>query len=697
MESSNFEAALYLFLIFLSFSISVGGMIFTYYRRGVMGAKSFAAILACEAAWAFGFFFETINPTLQGKMFWDHVEWLPILVMPLTIAAFASEYSGKKFNHRWPRIFALTLIPLVALTLVYTNSLWSLAFIAPHLEQAVPFPQYTYDLTPQLWFSLYYAYGLTIYSVISLVSLAFRQKGVFSRQTWIIAIGFLIPLFSTVLTVLGINLGPHRDSSPFAFILSNLVVAFGLFRYRIFDLVPFARELVMDRMEDGIIILDASGRVVDTNPVALAMLGKSGQKYFGLPAKAFFPEWLLPIDVSGQIQSAQREIWPEPGVHPVTYDLRITRLVDQAGGFSGQLLILRDISDRKLAEDVLQTAFAGMQQQVAEKTEVLRASEERFRSIVQNSYDLITILDQENRIRFVSPAISQILGYSSEELLGRSPFEIIHPDDIRITQDELSHVFRGEFAHTLFEFRARHVNGSWVYLESNSQNLMGNPAVEGVLIMSRDVSARRRAEEEARRVRADLDTAYEATLEGWSRALELRERETAGHSQRVVQYTLALARNMGFDEEACVHIRRGALLHDIGKIGIPDSILLKNDQLTPEEWEIIRQHPVYARNLLEEIPYLKPALVIPYLHHERWNGSGYPLHLQGQNIPFEARIFAVVDAWDALMWDRPYRKGWPETEVNQYLISQAGILFDPDVVNAFISMRPETESAQAAS
>ena len=643
-----------------------------------------------------GFFFETISPTLQGKMFWDHVEWLPILAMPLTIVAFAREYSGKKLKYHRASLVALAAIPLIALILVYTDSVFGLAFIGPHLTPSDPFPQYMYDLTPALWLSLYYAYGLTIYSVISLVSLAFRQKGVFSRQTWIIAVGFLIPLFSTVMTVLGIDLGPHRDSSPFAFILSNLVIAFGLFRYRIFDLVPFARDMVMDRMEDGIIILDLVDRVVDINPVALAMLGKAEQKFFGLPAKEFFPEWLGEIDLSGKYQSVQSEVCQDPSGHSTTYDLRITRLADQAGAFSGHLLILRDISDRKLAENVLQTAFAGMQQQVAEKTEVLRASEERFRSIVQNSYDLITILDQDNLIRFVSPAIRQILGYAPEELVGHSPFEIIHPDDIQQTRAELGQVLRGQFAHTLFDFRALHANGSWVYLESNSQNLIGNPSVEGVLIMSRDISARRRAEEEATRVRADLDTAYEATLEGWSRALELRERETAGHSQRVVQYTLALAKTMGFDDDACVHIRRGALLHDIGKIGIPDSILLKSDQLTPEEWEIIRQHPVYARNLLEEIPYLKPALVIPYLHHERWNGSGYPLHLVGTDIPIEARIFAVVDAWDALMWDRPYRKGWPENDVHEYLASQAGILFDPDVVRIFISMRPEIERTQAA-
>ncbi len=192
--------------------------------------------------------------------------------------------------------------------------------------------------------------------------------------------------------------------------------------------------------------------------------------------------------------------------------------------------------------------------------------------------------------------------------------------------------------------------------------------------------------QEMRRARQALEEAYEKTLEGWVQALDLRDKETEDHTQRVTQMTLRLARQFGFEGEALEHIRRGALLHDIGKIGVPDSILLKPGNLTEEEWEIMRQHPVYAHQFLAAIEYLRPALTIPYAHHERWDGSGYPRGLAGEDIPMEARIFAVVDVWDALTSDRPYRKAWPLERVKAYLREQAGIAFDPAVVEAFLKL-----------
>ena len=184
----------------------------------------------------------------------------------------------------------------------------------------------------------------------------------------------------------------------------------------------------------------------------------------------------------------------------------------------------------------------------------------------------------------------------------------------------------------------------------------------------------------------DLLMAYNTTLEGWSRALELRDAETEGHSERVTEMTLRLARTMGISGEKLVHIRRGALLHDIGKMGIPDSILYKPGPLDDDEWEIMRKHPVYAYQLLSPIPYLRPALEIPYCHHERWLGQGYPRGLKGEQIPLAARIFAVVDVWDALSKDRPYRKAWPPEKVRRYIREQAGIQFDPKIVQVFLRM-----------
>ncbi len=185
---------------------------------------------------------------------------------------------------------------------------------------------------------------------------------------------------------------------------------------------------------------------------------------------------------------------------------------------------------------------------------------------------------------------------------------------------------------------------------------------------------------------AELARAYDATLEGWSHALELRERETAGHSRRVVDLTLEMAARLGVAAEDLIHIRRGALLHDIGKMGIPDSILLKPGPLSADEWVTMRQHPNYAYELLSGIAYLAPAMQIPYGHHERWDGSGYPRGLKGEDIPLAARIFAVVDVWDALTSERPYRPAWPDQAVIDYIKENSGRLFDPNVVEVFLSL-----------
>jgi len=185
---------------------------------------------------------------------------------------------------------------------------------------------------------------------------------------------------------------------------------------------------------------------------------------------------------------------------------------------------------------------------------------------------------------------------------------------------------------------------------------------------------------------AELEIAYQATLEGWVRALDLRDKETEGHTQRVTALTQRLAQAMGVDDNALLHITRGALLHDIGKMAIPDGILLKPGSLTDEERAHIQKHPVYAYEMLSPIKFLHPALDIPYCHHEKWDGTGYPRKLKGEEIPFAARIFSVVDVWDALISDRPYRKGLPPSEIRERIQKDSGSHFDPKVVETFLSL-----------
>lgn len=190
--------------------------------------------------------------------------------------------------------------------------------------------------------------------------------------------------------------------------------------------------------------------------------------------------------------------------------------------------------------------------------------------------------------------------------------------------------------------------------------------------------------ESIRRSEAKALEAYEQTLEAWSRALEYRDEETEGHSRRVAELGVRLAKALGCDDAEITRIRWGALLHDIGKLAVPDRILRKRGPLTDEEMEVMRQHPIFAIKMLAEIPFLRPVVSIPYCHHEQWDGSGYPEGLKGEEIPLPARIFAVADQWEALTSPRIYRSAWPRDAVIEYMRRNAGKIYDPDVLDVFL-------------
>src|SRR6266498_1851129 len=191
--------------------------------------------------------------------------------------------------------------------------------------------------------------------------------------------------------------------------------------------------------------------------------------------------------------------------------------------------------------------------------------------------------------------------------------------------------------------------------------------------------------ENLQRSNTELEQSYDATIEGWSHALDLRDHETEGHTRRVTSMALELARIMGIDEEELVHVRRGGLLHDIGKLGVPDNILLKPGPLTDEEWKVMQMHPQFAYNWLAPIPYLREAIDIPYCHHEKWDGTGYPRGLKGEEIPLTSRIFTAVDVWDGLTSGRPYREAWSHEEAIRYIRENSGLYFDPKVVDVFLN------------
>lgn len=330
---------------------------------------------------------------------------------------------------------------------------------------------------------------------------------------------------------------------------------------------------------------------------------------------------------------------------------------------------------------IAQRAIAQWQTQVA-----LAERDRQFRLLAANSSDMISRHDSKGIFLYVSPACETIVGYKPEELLGRDVLPFVHPDDTAhlLKQFESTRI---DLPTVAISYRALHKNGEYIWLETTARIIYDHDhqAIE-IQASSRDITERKQAQVALQRAHIDLQEAYDKTIEGWVLALDLRDRETEGHTQRVTEMTLKLARELGCTEDEIVHIRRGALLHDIGKMGVPDKLLQKPGPLTDEEWLEMRKHPDYAYQMLSKISYLHQALIIPYYHHERWDGSGYPHKLKGEDIPLFARLFSVVDVWDALSSDRPYRKRIPPKEVSEYLQKEAGRLFDPYIVAKFLEL-----------
>ncbi len=383
---------------------------------------------------------------------------------------------------------------------------------------------------------------------------------------------------------------------------------------------------------------------------------------------------------------------------------------------------MRDIAWRQASQEAAETALkqahAGLEARVEERTaalaqanaaledditerrlseEALRASEQRHRSLMESLPDAVLVHCQGRIVYANAAALSLFRLDRVDQLVGRQALSIIPPDFHPLVRERLRLNQEGR-PNGLIRLKFLRADGTGVDVETMSTPIIWQSQPGGQIII-RDITDRVKIEQKLADLHAlleqrldrivvlnyELAQAYDGTIEGWSRALDLRDHETEGHSRRVTEMTLALARAFGASEEELVHVRRGALLHDIGKMGVPDSILLKPGPLTEEEWVLMRRHPVYAYEMLSEVSFVRPALEIPHCHHEKWDGTGYPRGLKNEDIPLAARLFAVVDVWDALRSDRPYRRAWPIERTRDHIAALSGTHFDPRVVDVFLS------------
>ena len=387
----------------------------------------------------------------------------------------------------------------------------------------------------------------------------------------------------------------------------------------------------------------------------------------------------------------------------------ISAIYDDNGEITHLIALKEDITERKQAEDAIQhyvrrlAALRSIDQAITGSFDLKISLSVLLKQLrEQLKVDAAAVLCYQKDLQvltfsqgqgFRSPGLQHTdlrlgQGYAGEAALQRSPLFI--PD---LNRDDLIKFkpsrFKGEgfVAYygvpliakgalvgviEIFHRSALNPNDEWVDFLITLAN-QAAIAVDNAALFN-----------DLQRSNTELALAYDATIEGWARALETRDMETEGHSRRVVDLTIKLAHTIGINGKELTSIRRGALLHDIGKMGVPDAILRKPGKLTPEEWVIMRQHPVYAYEWLSPIEYLRPALDIPHYHHEKWDGTGYPRRLQGEQIPLPARIFAVVDVWDALTNERPYRHAWSEEKAVAYITEQSGLYFDPQIVDVFL-------------
>jgi PAS domain S-box-containing protein/putative nucleotidyltransferase with HDIG domain len=555
----NREELLYLVPYLLSFALSLGVFFYSWQHRHVRGAAAYTGFVAGQALSLFGFIMELISMDIQSKILWDKFQWFTeITIIVLAFLIFAIQFTEVDIKRPyvfWPIAIS---IPMAFNLLLITDPIHHLIYPNPHLLDGGVFPELKYDFTIVVYLTSLYFYIATLYGIGLLVQRVFRPHNLYRSQLGTIAIGFLIPVAFSIFALLGINLSPERDIFPFSSAVGNLIVAWGLFRFQLFKIVPIARERVFEKMTDPVIVVDALGRVVDVNQVALKNIQKTAAQVIGQPAHIALAEWGELERRFRNQQAETAEVTARVQGETLIYDVNVSPIHDNRNRMVGRVFVAHDITRRKTLEDGYRQLSEDLEQRVQERTK-------------------------------------------------------------------------------------------------------------------------------------ELAEAYETTLEGWAQALELRDKETEGHSRRVTETTLKIAKAMDFDHEQLVQVRRGAILHDIGKIGIPDEILRKPDVLTEEERNIIKEHPQTAYNLLHRIPHIKAALDIPYCHHEKWDGSGYPRGLRGEEIPLSARIFAVVDVWDALTADRPYRKAWSHDRVIEHLRSESGKYFDPKIVALFLGMLEKGE------
>jgi PAS domain S-box-containing protein/putative nucleotidyltransferase with HDIG domain len=853
----NREEITYLVPYVLSLLFSTGILIYTWRHQNVRGGLTFSWAIAAQAFSIFGFIFEMISRELEIKIVWDKFEWFMQAAFIISYFSFVLQFTEHRLQNprlTWGIIFT---VPVIFLTLVLTDGAHQLIYSAPQLIYSYPFLELKYDFTFVIYLYSIYIYSATLFGIWLLLRRAFQTYNSHRTQYLVVAAGFFIPIALSILSLFDLRITPERDNTPFAFALGNFIVSLGLFRYRLFDIVPIAREKVIENINDPVVVLDLQNRIVDINAAALQFLKTTSENVLGVSSREVFKKWPEIVVLLDDPKERRTEISVMTDDGMSFYDVNISSILSKDDPPIGYIVVAHDITRQKVLETSYRILSEELEKRVKDRTEQLRETASRYQAVVENQTEFIVRWKPDGTRTFVNEAYCRYFGTTAKQALSTKFMPLIVEEDRKVVENKIERLISGNIKVETDVHRVYKPDGKIGWQEWTDQVIFDpNGQIVEIQSVGRDITDRKLAEEEIldqvafdeimtrilarfatsnydevdesievslaeiakhtgtdyveiflladdkvswkvthkwsqyisenqefdhsirsgtlpwseqkiingevirlntlddyppeaaidrqysesngakslisipiigkeqfvfgcldlisytrqitwkdsdvthlkilgdviantlerKKAEVDLVVAYDTTLEGWAQTIELKDKETEGHSRRVTETTLALAEAIGIPHEEMEHIHRGAILHDIGKLAVPDHILKKEGPLTVEEREIISKHPETAYNLLKQIPYLTKALEIPYCHHEKWDGSGYPRGLKGEEIPLAARVFAIVDVWDALTSDRPYRKAWERERALQYIKDEAGKHFDPKISNVFLML-----------
>ncbi len=510
----NREESFYLIPYLLSLALSLGVFAYTWQHRFVRGARVYAWFVGGQALTILGFILELISPDLGTKLLWDRFQWLTdtfLVIIPFLI--FCVQFSEYKLHY--PRLtwgYWLGL-PILFTLVLLTDNFHHLLYPNPHLSADYPFPELQYDFTIVVYgYTLFYVYGANFYGISLLIRRALQPYNVHRLQYWTIAVGFLIPITLSILTLFNLHVVSPRDISPFSFAIGNLVVAWGLFRYGLFDLVPIARERVLETMTDAIIVLDALNRVVDINHVALSNVGRKSAEIIGLPVQEAFAEWPDLVQQILNLDDATLEISAKVQGQALIYELGISPIRDQTNRLIGRVLVAHDITRRKLLEHRYRQLSEELEQRVRERTEELRKSTERYRAVVENQTEFIVRWKSDGVRTFANEAYRRFYGLTPEQAASSSFIPLVAEEDRSAVEEKISRLLSGTVTSETDIHRVIKPDGTIGWQEWVDQAIHDEI---GQIIefqsVGRDITERKRAEDELQDAEIRYRTIVEST------------------------------------------------------------------------------------------------------------------------------------------------------------------------------------------